>query len=524
MNHPMRRARALAVFGTGSDVGKSVIAAGLCRLLRRSGVRVAPFKSQNMSLNSFVTEEGGEIGRAQALQAMACGLPPHVDMNPVLLKPESDRRAQVIVHGRVFDRKDAAGYLNHSSTLFGFIRESYDRLADRFDVIVIEGAGSAAEINLRGRDLANWIVADMADAPVILVANIDTGGVFAQVVGTMDLLKPEERGRVLGVIVNKFRGDEELFRDGVVLLEERTGVPVLGVVPFLRDLALDQEDGIEVGRRSVAFQSDRVNVAVVLLPRMSNFTDFNAIAAEPDVALRYVRNSDEIAEADVVIVPGTKNTIEDLAYLREHGFVGAIERHVEGGGHVVGVCGGYQMLGRAITDPDGLEAGGSALGLGLLDVATVLARDKITAQVVATSLMPFAPPDVSVAGYHIHLGRTRRFSGAPCFRIARARGGLNGAGEDTLADGHDEGTFAEHGRVWGTYLHGVFDAPRFRRPWLNSVRARKGLSAWELSVSERVTTGLQSELDRWADHLARHMNLAPLAAGLGIGRIERMGQ
>jgi adenosylcobyric acid synthase len=440
-------------------------------------------------------------------------------MNPILLKPESDRRAQVIVHGRMFDRQDAAGHVNNGRMLFGFIRESYNRLADRFDVIVIEGAGSAAEINLRDRDLANWIVADMADAPVALVANIDTGGVFAQVVGTMDLLKPAERQRVVGVIVNKFRGDEKLFQDGIAFLEERTGVPVLGVVPFLRDLRLDQEDGLEGQRCSVAFRGDRVNIAVVLLPRMSNFTDFNPVGAEPDVVLKHVRDPGELGDADVIIIPGTKNTIEDLQYLKEHGFPAAIERHVDRGGHLVGICGGYQMLGRTITDPGCLESGGSAVGLGLLDIATVLERDKITAQVTATSLMPFASPDVSVAGYRIHLGRTRRFSGAPCFRITGARGCLSGTGGEELEDWQEEGTLAERGQVWGTYLHGVFDAARFRRLWLNAVREQKGLASCDLQVSECVTTALHSELDRWADHLARHLDLAPLMAGLGVGRV-----
>jgi adenosylcobyric acid synthase len=520
MNHSGGRARSLAVFGTGSDVGKSVIAAGLCRLFQRTGVRVAPFKAQNMSLNSFVTEDGGEMGRAQALQATACGIAPHVDMNPILLKPESDRRAQVIVHGKVFDRQDAAGYGHNNRTLFGFIRDSYDRLAGRFDVLVIEGAGSAAEINLRDRDLANWIVAELADAPVILVANIDTGGVFAQLIGTMDLLSPAERRRVLGVIVNKFRGDEALFRDGITVLQERTGVPVLGVVPFVQDLRLDQEDGVEIERRSVAFRIDRLNIAVVLLPRMSNFTDFNALAAEPDVALKYVRDPRELDEADAVIIPGTKNTIDDLQSLRERGFPRAIERHVERGGHLVGICGGYQMLGQTITDPGGLESGGSAPGLGLLDVATVLEHDKITAQVMATSLMPFASPDVSVAGYHIHLGRTRRFSGAPCFRITAARGCLHGMGGDESEDGEEEGTLEERGQVWGTYLHGVFDDARFRRLWLNALRTRKGLPPCDLHVSESVTAALQSELDRWADHLARHLDLAPVMACVGVGRID----
>ena len=284
-----RHARAIAVLGTGSDVGKSVIAAGLCRLLARRGVRVAPFKAQNMSLNSFVTMEGGEMGRAQVLQAQACGLAPHVDMNPILLKPESDRGSQVIVHGKVWGRYDARSYFQQKRELSRFVTESYERLAGAYEVIVIEGAGSAAEMNLRDRDIVNWPVVELAEAAVVLVADIDRGGVFAQVIGTLDLLSPDERRRVLGVVVNKFRGDPRLFADGVAFLEARTGVPVLGILPFMRDLELDQEDSVEVERsRQAPFTAQTVNVAVVLLPRMSNFTDFNALGAESDVVVRYV--------------------------------------------------------------------------------------------------------------------------------------------------------------------------------------------------------------------------------------------
>ncbi|MDR4493424.1 MAG: cobyric acid synthase [Nitrospirales bacterium] len=281
--------RALAILGTGSDVGKSLITAGLCRLVHRAGIRVAPFKGQNMSLNSFVTPEGGEMGRAQVLQAQACGLLPHVDMNPILLKPEADAKSQVIVHGKAWRSQEAREYFDRKSVLFGFVRESFDRLSKQYEVMMIEGAGSAAEMNLRDRDIVNWPVVKMADAAVILVADIDRGGVFAQVIGTMDLLAHEERRRVIGVIVNKFRGDLTLFQDGVKILEDRTGVPVLGVVPYLRNVELDQEDSVDIGRcRLTSFGHETVNVAVILLPHMSNFTDFNALVAEPDVVLRYV--------------------------------------------------------------------------------------------------------------------------------------------------------------------------------------------------------------------------------------------
>ena len=285
------RARAFAILGTGSDVGKSLVTAGLCRLFFRAGVRVAPFKAQNMALNSFVTPEGGEMGRAQVLQAQACGLKPHVDMNPILLKPEADCRSQVIVQGKVWNTQDAQTYFRKKSDLMKIVEESYERLARRYEVLMIEGAGSAAEMNLRERDLVNWPVVNMADASVILVADIDRGGVFAQIIGTMDLLASEERRRVIGFVINKFRGDVTLFEDGVRMIEERTGVPVLGVLPYLKGLDLDQEDSVVVDRyASSPFGSDMVNVAVLLLPHMSNFTDFNPLAAEPDVVLRYVRH------------------------------------------------------------------------------------------------------------------------------------------------------------------------------------------------------------------------------------------
>ncbi len=519
-----RRARALAVLGTASDVGKSVMVAGLCRLLHRAGVRVAPFKAQNMSLNSFVTVEGGEMGRAQVLQASACGLVPHVDMNPILLKPEADNRSQVIVHGKVLGSHNAGGYFARARELFRFVRESYERLASLYDVIVIEGAGSAAEMNLRDRDLVNWPVVELADAGVVLAADIDRGGVFAQVIGTVDLLAADERERLLGVVVNKFRGDLSLFEDGVAFLEARTSLPVLGVLPFLRDLELDQEDSVEVERyRHTCFTSQGVNVAVTLLPRMSNFTDFNALAAEGDVALRYAASPRDITGADVVVLPGSKNTIADLEHLRRAGFDAALMAHVERGGELVGICGGYQMLGRVIADPYGVEAGGRTQGLGLLDVVTELLPHKRTVQVEALLLHVDALPDSTVLGYEIHMGVTRRDTALPCFRILR-RIGQEGPSEDPVWQEQEalDGAIRQDRLVWGTYIHGVFDRPGFRRLWLNRLRERKGLPPLHTSASEAVTVRLASELDRWADHLQKHLNLAPIFAALGAeGILER---
>lgn len=517
------RAKSLAVLGTGSDVGKSIIVAGLCRLFHRAGVRVAPFKAQNMSLNSFVTIEGGEIGRAQALQAQACGLSPHVDMNPILLKPESDQRSQVVVQGKVLSKTQAGEYFERTNELFHSVKESYERLAAVHEMIVIEGAGSAAEVNLRDRDIVNWRVADMADAPVLLVANIDPGGVFAQVIGTLDLISPEERVRVRGVLINKFRGDQRLFVDGVRFLEERTGVPVLGVVPFMRDLELDQEDSISRERHGrIPFSDGYINIAVTLLPRMSNFTDFNALAAEPDVALRYARSPDDLIGADVVIIPGSKNTIEDLEYLRDAGFLPAFQQHVEQARELVGICGGYQMLGREIRDPHGIESGGSVKGLGWLDVTTELTEHKTTRQIEAIVLDQGISTDRVLSGYYIHMGKTQRITGMPCFKIMQPRN--HGQSSFTLDRGlgiEEDGARSRDGLIWGTYIHGVFDSPAFRRFWLNEVRQRKGLLHLPLSVSTAATERLQRQMDRWADHLGRHVQWTSIVNMLGLEHLKQ---
>lgn len=506
--------RGLAILGTGSDVGKSLVTAGLCRLLFRAGVRVAPFKAQNMSLNSFVTPEGGEMGRAQVLQAQACGLVPHVDMNPILLKPEADHSSQVIVQGKVWRSQEAEDYFENKSRLFEFVKASYQRLAKQYEVIAIEGAGSAAELNLRDRDIVNWAVVEMADASVVLVADIDRGGVFAQVIGTMELLAPSERQRLVGVVINKFRGDVKLFHDGVRIIEDRIKVPVLGVLPYLRELELDQEDSLELNQhKATAFSSQTVNVAVVMLSHMSNFTDFNQLKAETDVALRYVAMPHELHGADVVILPGSKTTIDDLNYLRDKGFCEAVMEHVEHGGEVAGICGGFQMLGQEVSDPEGVETGGSAKGLGLLEMATALLPHKKTLQVKARPLHMVhlgASSDCLVEGYEIHMGVTRRNATQPCFRI------LPDSGGDDQAEQRVDGGMRADGLVWGTYIHGVFDQPGFRRSWLNRVRDRKGLASLPQSVSEAVTDRLQAALDRWADHVEQHLDLKPIFEALSL--------
>jgi adenosylcobyric acid synthase len=507
-------ASSVAVLGTGSDVGKSLVAAGICRLLYRTGVKVAPFKAQNMSLNSFVTPDGGEMGRAQVLQAQACGVAPNVVMNPILLKPEADCQSQVIVRGKVWERQEAKEYFNKKAVLWDLVKSSYEELAKTYEVIVIEGAGSAAEMNLRDRDIVNWPVVEMADAAVILVADIDRGGVFAQVIGTMDLLSPEERQRVIGVVINKFRGDLSLFDDGVKIIEERTGVPVLGVLPYLRDLELDQEDSVAIERfRMTPFETETVNVAVVLLPHMSNFTDFNQLVAEPDVALRYVASPKELHGADVIILPGSKTTIADLDYLRDEGFEETLMAHVHRGAEMMGVCGGFQMLGNTITDPQHVETGGSSKGFGLLDVETELLAHKSTVQVRAHSLSEFWDHECLVEGYEIHMGTTTRAKMTPpCFRI------LPNHSQSSLdpGDERDEGAMRANGLVWGTYIHGVFDRPEFRRVWLNRIRVRKNLQPLDVETSKSVSKRLVHAIDRWTDHVSRYLNMKPIFSAIEL--------
>lgn len=505
-----RMTRAIAILGTGSDVGKSLVSTAFCRLLFRAGIRVAPFKSQNMSLNSGVTLDGGEMGRAQVLQAQACGLAPHVDMNPILLKPEADKKSHVIVQGKYWASHQAGEYFEQRDKLFEHVKSSYERLAKQYDVIVIEGAGSAAELNLQDRDIVNWAVVNMADAAVVLVADIDRGGVFAQVLGTLQLLSPEDFKRVIGVVINKFRGDIELFQDGIKIIEERSGVPVLGVIPYLRHLDLEQEDSVEVEKfRFTLFSADKVNIAIILLPHMSNFTDFNQLGAEPDVALKYVSNPRELNGAEVVLLPGSKTTIEDLEYLRRMGFGDCIVDHVRRGGEVVGICGGFQMLGREVADPEGIETGGRAKGLALLDVTTTLARDKKTVQVQAYPLHPGIPAECVVEGYEIHMGITHGKEIRSCFRtlphFERVSTDFT-VPVKAISDGHFDGAIREDGVVWGTYIHGVFDQPVFRRHWLNRVRQRKGLFPLGLEVSKAVSDKIAGAIDRWADHVEKHVD------------------
>jgi len=502
------KGRALFVGGTGSDVGKSVLAAGLCRLLRRRGVKVMPFKAQNMALNAAVTPEGGEIGRAQALQAAACGVPAHVDMNPVLLKPNSDTGAQVIIQGRPVGNMNVAQYQSYKPTAFAKIEESFRHLAARADIVVMEGAGSIAEINLREHDIANLKAAAMARAPVLLVADIDRGGVFASIVGTVELLTPAERRMLAGVIINRFRGDPSLLVDGIRAVEARTGVPVLGVVPWI-ELHLPEEDSVGLVRKGRGRAGAPLRIGVVRLPRLSNYTDFDPLEHETDVDLCYVATPEEIAGLDLLILPGTKSTLPDLQYLRSSGLARAIHDYHLQGGRIAGICGGYQLLGKRISDPDGVESDLlEAEGLGLLDVDTVLTGDKQTRQVAGTALEGAAAiglrAGAEVAGYEIHLGMTTRGALAcPLFTVARHGG---------FGENFTDGAVSVDGRTWGTYLHGLFDDAGLRQALLDDLRARRGLGP----ATRAKGVSLDAELDRLADHLAGHLDLSRILGLLAL--------
>jgi adenosylcobyric acid synthase len=473
------RTPAMMVLGTGSNVGKSTLVAGLCRTFARRGLVVRPFKPQNMSNNAAVTVDGGEIGRAQWLQARAARIAPTVDMNPVLIKPESDRSAQLIVQGKRAGRLDAARFIERGA-LLAPVLDSFGRVADGADLVVVEGAGSPAEINLRSGDIANMGFAEAADMPAILVGDIDRGGVIASLVGTHAVLPESERARIKGFAVNKFRGERALFKDGLSAIAERTGWPSLGVLPWLPSAAmLPAEDAVDLDRARP--REAALTVAVPLLPRIANFDDFDPLAHEPGVNLVFVRPGRPIpAEAGLIVLPGSKATLADLAFMRAEGWDIDVLAHVRRGGRVLGLCGGYQMLGTRIADPDGIEGEpGEAPGLGLLDLSTVLTGDKTTAPAGGRHVGSGA----AVAGYEIHLGRTE----GP----ARARPFLELGGES-------EGAVSPDGRIAGTYLHGLFGADAFRRAFLARLGAPSAL-AYEDAV--------EAALDALADHVEAHLDV-----------------
>ncbi len=482
----------IMLLGTGSSVGKSLLTTALCRIFMRDGYKVAPFKSQNMALNSFITKDGGEMGRAQVAQAEAAGVEPSVLMNPVLLKPTGDTGSQVIVMGKAMGNMSAADYHEYKPLLRGRIRRAFDELENAHDIIVIEGAGSPAEINLRENDIVNMGVAEMADSPCLLIGDIDRGGVFAALYGTVLLLSEEERARVKGLIINKFRGDIELLRPGLSELEALTGVPVLGVIPYF-DVDIDDEDSLSP--RLLDKQSGEVDIAVIKLDHIANFTDF--IALERLASVRYVKTPGEFGEPDAVILPGTKNTLADLEALKANGLFASIRKFALGGGLTFGVCGGYQMLGKTLLDPGRLESSLlSADGLGLLDMRVAFAPDKTTRQteaVVSASALGVAAGE-RLAGYEIHMGQSSFGPGAlPYISVMR---------DDSY---FIDGVMNEARNVFGTYLHGIFDNAAFARGFVNLIRAGKGLQEVEGFVS--MQDYKETQYDLLAAHVREHLDI-----------------
>ena len=498
------------IMGTASDVGKSVVVAALGRAFARAGVRVAPFKSQNMSNNSAVCAGGGEIGRAQAMQAEACGLTPTLDMNPVLLKPETDTGCQVVIGGRARFQMSPRDYDRYRHEAWPEIVASYERLAAEFELVLIEGAGGAAEVNLKDRDIVNWKVAELAGAPVVLVADIDKGGVFASLVGTVELIQPSERDRVRGMLINKFRGDVRLLDSGLRFLEERTGIRVLGVLPHINDLRLPQEDAARLDYLAPAAGLAPVTIGVVHLPRISNYTDFEPLEHESDVTVHYLTDPASAPALDVLILPGTKSTVADLSWLRRAGWETALCRHLRGGGRVVGICGGFQMLGRRILDPLGAESKiAESIGLGLLDFETVFERDKITAQIEGCELSS----GLAIRGYEIHAGRAVRAPGSePLLRVTKR----DGAQREDLQIDELEGCKSADGRVIGTSIHGIFDFAAFRRRFIDSVRLAKGLAPLGDATATDYREVRTAEYDRLADVLIAHADFAKIASIAGI--------
>lgn len=477
----------LMLAGTGSDVGKSIIAAAFCRIFLQDGYHPAPFKAQNMALNSYATPEGLEIGRAQAVQAEAAGVPCHTDMNPLLLKPSSDHTSQVVLNGRPIGNRNAYEYFRREGReeLRKEVHAAFDRLAARYNPVVMEGAGSISEINLRDSDLVNLPMAMYAGADVILVADIDRGGVFASVYGSVMLLRPEERKHIKGILINKFRGDIRLFESGVKMLEDLCGVPVVGVVPYYKDIYIEEEDSVMLQTKNIRAGQGKVNVAVVLLRHLSNFTDFNVLERDPRVHLFYTNNTDELMKADIILLPGSKSTLSDLYELRHNGVAQAIVRAHREGATVMGICGGYQLMGREVCDPDHVEGEIERLpGLGLLPVSTRMQGEKVTRQV----RFRFLEDSAVCEGYEIHMGTTTPLADVPVSPL------------NHLADGREDGYFVDR-TCMGTYVHGILDNPSVIDYLLEPFADKLKETAFDYKAFK------EEQYDKLAAHVRKHVDL-----------------
>jgi adenosylcobyric acid synthase len=500
----MAMTKALMFLGTGSDVGKSIAATAFCRILKRRGYKVAPFKAQNMSNNSYVTIAGGEIGRAQAVQAEAAGWLPSVHMNPILLKPSTGSGCQIVLQGKVFGNMDTEDYYAIKSKLKKAVMESYHRLAANYEMIVMEGAGSCCEMNLKDNDLVNLPMAKAVSAPCLLVADIDKGGVFAQIIGTYNLMTKKEQALTMGFLINKFRGDPRLFSEGIEYIEKKTGKPVLGLVPFFQDIRIGSEDSVVVQedkRPSRPIGPNTVNIAVLRLPAISNFTDLEILEQEKDVVLNYLFRPKELTDDyDCLILPGTKNVMEDAAWLSRMGWKKVIKAFSKKGKRIIGICGGYQLMGKAIRDPRGVESDRKGIsGLNLLPVTTSLEKEKVVRKVVGTCLTNGKP----VKGYEIHMGQSRfgKECGTPFLRLHKQ------GEKETWQDGWS----TNNGLISGTYLHGIFDLPGFRGVFLNHMRKTKGLKP---KATKQGRMNRDRQYDRLADHFEKHCEVEKILSDL----------
>ena len=499
-------ARKIMIQGTMSNAGKSLICAGLCRIFRQDGYKVAPFKSQNMALNSFITPDGLEMGRAQVVQAEAAGIEPAVEMNPILLKPTNDTGSQVIVMGEIAGNMSAKDYVAHKKELIPDIMKAFHKLEEEYDIIVIEGAGSPAEINLKENDIVNMGLAEMVDAPVLLVGDIDRGGVFAQLIGTLMLLEEKEKERVKGLIINKFRGDKTILDPGITMLEERGSVPVVGVTPYLT-VEIEDEDSL-TERFDSRSRTGLIDIAVVRSPRISNFTDFMVFENMEEVSLRYVKSAAELKHPDMIILPGTKNTMEDLLWLRQNGLEAAILKAADAGTVIWGICGGYQMLGEKLSDPYEAESGGSLKGLGLLPVETVFGKDKTRTRV--TGIFQTVEgifkdlENSSFEGYEIHMGETR---------LKEDRTGNMTVLEDSV-QGRKNADGCCRGNVYGTYVHGIFDREEVAVKIVEALAEKKGLKAEKIK-SVDLKAFKETQYDLLAEALREHMDIQKIYEIMG---------
>ncbi len=498
--------KSIMIQGTGSSVGKSVIVTGLCRIFSDMGFKVTPFKAQNMALNSYITNNGKEMGRAQVVQAEAARVTPNADMNPILIKPNSDTGAQIIIHGEVFGNMSAVEYHKFKREAKKYVVESFNRLSEKFDIMVIEGAGSPAEINLIENDIVNMGMAEIADSPVILTGDIDKGGVFASLVGTVQLLPEKDRKRIKAFLINKFRGDVSLLEPALTEITNMTKIPFLGIVPYFKDLYIQEEDGVAVeSYRKKEITFNEIKIAVLHLPHISNFTDFDALEREPDVSLKYITLNEKLENFDILIIPGSKNTIDDLIKIKEYQFHKTIEKFAQNGGVIVGICGGFQILGKKIFDPFHVESSNDSVNaLGFLNFTTKMEKEKTTRQVKVRVNPTCSKMYVNeiLEGYEIHMGINDYISKNFLFENIHTK--------------EQDGLISDNGKIWGTYIHGIFDNDHFRRNFLNNIRLDKGLKPLKLDSAYNYKQLKEEGFNKLAELLKESIDFQLLLKIMGL--------